>query len=484
MSTVNSELRISDNFGGGTTSSPSCPHFHPDFVRTFYAHNKPRQHTIKQTTISAPLSTLSELDVNEIVATAAVTPIDAIDDPIDVDIDIDTDDIDHNHNNLINDDTNMTVPQRMSTNDSVFGVANACLHHHNNEKNRHINNKKRSLLGNSSLSTSSPSRSIQVNGGAGGASASSSYPVIGGKYVLLPSILGKGASADVREGFHKERGTPVAIKVLSKEFLRQRSSAHNVFRNELKVLNELRGDGTSVGEAALVRNHIVRFYGSFEDEANHYLVFERKPSDLFKLMKKNRKGLPEDQAKYIFVQLVRALHFLHHDHKLAHRDIKMENILIDEETLEISLCDFGFATHFAPTTRRREWCGSPFTVAPEMLAGEPHHPAAVDIWAAGSVLYSILCGRFPFQAGDMEEVYALTRQGKVHPFPRGKVSRAARDAISRCLQVDMKKRITLQHLQQHPFVWIDEDDDDDYDEEDDGDESEESEEKDDNDSSM
>ncbi|KAL6043938.1 MAP kinase-activated protein kinase 3 [Balamuthia mandrillaris] len=461
----------------------SFGHFLPVFITCSGCLNK--QHTIKQTTISVPLSTLSELDVNEILATAAVTPIDAIDDPIDIDVDIDTYDIDHTHNNLTNeynDDPNMTVPQRMSTNDSVFGVANACLHHHYNEKNHHINNKKRSRLENAKRS-SSPS-SIQVNGGAGGASASSSYPVIGGKYVLLPSILGKGASADVREGFHKERGTPVAIKVLSKEFLRQRSSAHNVFRNELKVLNELRGDGTSAGEATLVRNHIVRFYGSFEDEANHYLVFERKPSDLFKLMKKNRKGLPEDQAKYIFVQLVRALHFLHHDHKLAHRDIKMENILIDEETLEISLCDFGFATHFAPTTRRREWCGSPFTVAPEMLAGEPHHPAGVDIWAAGSVLYSILCGRFPFQAGDMEEVYALTRQGKVHPFPRGKVSRAARDAISRCLQVDMKKRISLQHLQQHPFVWIDEDEEDDDDDEDDGDESEGSEEKDDNDSSL
>jgi len=105
-----------------------------------------------------------------------------------------------------------------------------------------------------------------------------------------------------------------------------------------------------------------------------------------------------------------------------------------------------------------DWCGSPYTVAPEILNRTAYSPAAVDIWALGCVCYTLLCGRFPFQAASPTETYQRTKVGRFHSFP-SRISRTARDLISRCLIVDPTKRLPLDHLRKHPFFWDDDDDD-------------------------
>jgi len=160
----------------------------------------------------------------------------------------------------------------------------------------------------------------------------------------------------------------------------------------------------------------------------------------------------------MFKQLVAALLHLY-KLNVAHRDIKIENILLEEDTLDIWLCDFGFACLFRPGDKLAEWCGSPFTIAPEILNRVPYSPEAADVWALGSVLYTLLCGAFPFQASDTKEVYERTKEGRFHHFPSN-VSRTARDLVARCLIPDPTKRITLAFLRKHPFLWDDDDNDD------------------------
>lgn len=124
----------------------------------------------------------------------------------------------------------------------------------------------------------------------------------------------------------------------------------------------------------------------------------------------------------------------------------MQNILIDEVTLRIYLCDFGFATYFNDGTRFEKWCGSPHTVAPEIIKRIPYVGTKVDVWSLGSVLYTMICAFFPFQATVPKDVLKRTVSGKFHSFPSGCGSRAARDLISRCLTADPGKPLRCSSL--------------------------------------
>jgi len=260
-------------------------------------------------------------------------------------------------------------------------------------------------------------------------------------------------------GYEKLSQKKVAIKVVPK--LMEAGAEAKVEKRKKSVSNEI---------------NILRYIGDLEDrvncaellevidsEAAYYLVFEYRNGSLHSFVKK-RRHFAEEGAKNLFRQLVQAVAFLHKN-KVAHRDIKVENILLDDD-LSVSLCDFGFALRFHAGVKSTEWCGSPFTVAPEILQRVPYSPEAVDVWAMGSVLYTILCGFFPFHASTPAEVYERTKQGHFHSFP-AHVSRAARDLVSRCLTVDSSKRIMVSHILKHPFFWNDDDDDadgeDDYD---------------------
>jgi len=119
-----------------------------------------------------------------------------------------------------------------------------------------------------------------------------------------------------------------------------------------------------------------------------------------------------------------------------------------------------------PNVDSKEWCGSPHTVAPEILQRQAYSPEAVDVWALGSVLYTLLCGGFPFSAASPAEVHERIKQGRFHSFPQH-ISRSARDLVSRCLTVDKKQRISVRHILQHPFFWSDDEEADEGDETDD-----------------
>jgi len=270
-----------------------------------------------------------------------------------------------------------------------------------------------------------------------------------GRYVLAEEVLGEGASAVVRLGYEKLSQKKVAIKIVPK--LVETGDLGKVEKRKKSISNEI---------------NILRYLSELEDKVNcaqllevidsetvYYLVFEYRSGSLHSFVKK-RHHFAEEDAKKLFGQLVQAVAFLHR-HRIAHRDIKVENILLDDD-LGVSLCDFGFALHVTPGVKSTEWCGSPFTVSPEILQRVPYSPEAVDVWALGSVLYTILCGFFPFHASTPAEVYERTKQGRFHTFP-AHVSRAARDLVSRCLTVDAGKRISVSHILKHPFFWSDDD---------------------------
>ena len=113
------------------------------------------------------------------------------------------------------------------------------------------------------------------------------------------------------------------------------------------------------------------------------------------LKSKSGRKLIEDEGKIIFRQLCESLKYCQ-EHKIVHRDIKLENILLDSNK-KIKLIDFGFSIIIPKDKKLSIFCGTPSYMSPEIVSKKEYFGFPADIWALGIVLYVILCGSFPFK---------------------------------------------------------------------------------------
>lgn len=81
---------------------------------------------------------------------------------------------------------------------------------------------------------------------------------------------------------------------------------------------------------------------------------------------------------------------------VVHRDLKLANILISED-FTIKLADFGFAKQAGPDNVLESYCGTPLTMAPEILKNQYKYSAKCDMWSLGVILYQMVCGIAPFK---------------------------------------------------------------------------------------
>ena len=103
----------------------------------------------------------------------------------------------------------------------------------------------------------------------------------------------------------------------------------------------------------------------------------------------------------MFLQIVDGLSFIH-SKGVVHRDIKLENILLDHHG-NLKIADFGVSKLVSPEVMY-DACGTPAYIAPEMLTGRGYKGVTVDIWSAGIVLYTMLFGNVPFKGQSIEEL--------------------------------------------------------------------------------
>ena len=109
--------------------------------------------------------------------------------------------------------------------------------------------------------------------------------------------------------------------------------------------------------------------------------------------------LPPEKAQKIFTQLVGAVSYVH-DLSCVHRDLKLENILLDKHE-NVKLCDFGFTREYeGKISHLQTFCGTVCYSAPEMLKGEKYAGEKVDVWSLGIILYALLAGELPFDDDD------------------------------------------------------------------------------------
>ena len=115
-----------------------------------------------------------------------------------------------------------------------------------------------------------------------------------------------------------------------------------------------------------------------------------------------------------------------------HRDIKLDNILLDREK-GVKICDFGVSKIIKKNHFIREQCGTPAYLAPEIIEDKGYEAFFPDIWSMGVLLYAMLCGTVPFKAPNLKELHKLILAGKF-TYPC-EISPEAKDLIEKMLKL-------------------------------------------------
>lgn len=138
-----------------------------------------------------------------------------------------------------------------------------------------------------------------------------------------------------------------------------------------------------------------------------------------------------------------------HEKNILHRDIKLENILIDYTTKKIKLIDFGYSVIINPTIKAQVSCGTPSYMAPEIIRKSGYSFGA-DVWACGIILYKIATGVFPFRGNSEKELFRKILTGRMD-FPSF-ISASCRSLILSMLKVDPAERVSISQVAENPWL--------------------------------
>ncbi|GJJ69843.1 hypothetical protein EMPS_02192 [Entomortierella parvispora] len=217
------------------------------------------------------------------------------------------------------------------------------------------------------------------------------------------------------------------------------------------------------------------------EKSKLFLVFEYLNLDLKKYIETNpttnNYGLPPDQVQEYLYQLLQGVEFCH-SRRILHRDLKPQNLLIDENR-NLKLADFGLARAFG--IPMRTYTHEVITLwyrAPEILMGSQHYSTAVDMWSVGCIFYEMITKK-PLFPGDSEidELYKIfkvrgTPNDEIWPsvsklkdwkpsFPQWEGKDLSEllptlcpqgiDLFSKLLQYDPAQRISAKRALLHPY---------------------------------
>jgi serine/threonine protein kinase len=121
------------------------------------------------------------------------------------------------------------------------------------------------------------------------------------------------------------------------------------------------------------------------------------------LKARSNRRLDEKEAKRVFKQILEGIKYCH-SRCITHRDIKLENILLDDNN-NIKIIDFGFSTCIPNDKKIKIFCGTPSYMAPEIVQKLEYTGPPADIWALGVLLFTILSGCFPYRGATDKELY-------------------------------------------------------------------------------
>ncbi|KAH7320007.1 kinase-like domain-containing protein [Stachybotrys elegans] len=294
---------------------------------------------------------------------------------------------------------------------------------------------------------------------------------------FLGNTIGEGEFGKVKLGWKQDSNVQVAIKLIKRDSVGGNPSRLAKIRREVHILRGVQ------------HPNIVRLIDMVETERYIGIILEyASGGELFDYIL-NHRYLKDQSARRLFSQLVSGVGYLHKK-GIVHRDLKLENLLLDRNR-NIIITDFGFANTFDPHeelsaeeelnlsdrefvkragldkvksdgTRKGDLmqtsCGSPCYAAPELVVSDaPYTGRKVDVWSCGVILYAMLAGYLPFDddpanpEGDNINLLYKYIVSTPLTFPEY-VTPHARDLLRRILVPNPRKRADLFEVARHSWL--------------------------------
>ena len=288
-------------------------------------------------------------------------------------------------------------------------------------------------------------------------SKNKSYPETKINFYLYGRRIGQGAFGKVNLGLNVLTGRVVAIKSFKTTPIKK-------FQHRMKKIQY---------ETELMKrfNHknITKILEVFNDEEYMLIIMEYiNGGNLFSFVKKRRK-LSEKMAKFLFRQIILGIQHIH-SKNVVHRDIKLENILIDFDN-NVKICDFGIGKVLENEDELLyDKCGTPMYMAPEIILANDdngYKGFPVDIWSSGITLYIMLSGSLPFNIKnknnnkedmalnsikDKNNIFLQNQIVNVKPKEIENISIEAKNLLKGLLNKNPSKRLTCSQILNHPWL--------------------------------
>lgn len=296
-------------------------------------------------------------------------------------------------------------------------------------------------------------------------------------YEFIGKTLGQGNFAVVRKAMHKVTKELVAVKTYNRLKVTDPEKFKSI-RREIEILKSQSHPNQP------------RFFHQYENVRNIHIVMDFSGNQNQKQVQGKREDgvFGEPEAKYIFQQLLSAVHHQHRSN-ISHRDIKQENIVMSSGSKKVKQCpintaglkihntcrssanngfrkkrepkfhsqiklvDFGFSVKGANELKELKLiCGTLNYMAPELQAKNRYNGKKVDIWACGVVLFYMLTGAFPFGGKSERELninsIGLNYRDEILP------SEEAREIIEEIFIVDPNRRPLADKLLSHKWLSV------------------------------
>lgn len=202
----------------------------------------------------------------------------------------------------------------------------------------------------------------------------------------------------------------------------------------------------------LRHKNVVKLYEVIKTETHLWMVMEYcRGNELYYYIYEKRK-LDYEVCQKLFYQIADAMRYVH-SLNLAHRDLKLENILMaDKKRTVIKLTDFGFVREFNPYKRLllSTVCGTTAYMAPEVLKNEKYSGFAIDVWSMGVILYAMIYGELPFDSDD--EMNTKVKIVNDEPVYKDTYPVAVNDLLKKMLSKNPATRPTIAEILNSPFL--------------------------------
>ena len=265
-------------------------------------------------------------------------------------------------------------------------------------------------------------------------------------YKILQPI-GSGGTAEIYLGQSLIDDKQVAIKIVKKS---QFSSTEelNKIRDEIKL------------NVSLHHEHIIKYIEMVETDNFFAVVMEYAHHGSLLNFFSNAASkvgplffLPNNNTlKKIFEQVLHAIFYLHRVAFIAHRDIKPDNILLDDE-FRVKLTDFGMSKYFGHGNLMKTRCGSPCYVAPEIITNNDNgsYNEKVDIWSLGILLYYLSTNKLPFYDENIQILFRKVLNDKVEFSDDLNIPPLLKELIEKMLEKDPMKRLSIDEVINHKY---------------------------------